>query len=393
MGLIQVPAVSGGVASKSVKIASGSVGGTYTFNNTFDPGQYVVNQTAAASFTLGGTTVSNTSLTAINVTSSTSSLGINVAPIASWASSTGPTAVGTAEGGISLANSEYYVMGGNGYARTTNGTTWTTITSGSLTGECNTAFYNGVYVTGGYMNSYGQIYSSTDGLNWTQRVSSFGGAAGRPPKAVATSSGSTNKFVIAGNSGHMYYSTNGTSWTQGSNFSSGNITGMASNNTTYIACGSTSVYGSTDGQNWSTRTPASSPAEWYKVAFGNGLFVLVGAAGHINTSTDGTTWVNRTSTSGTTQAIRSVSYNASAGYPWMAGLGDGSAIFSTDGINWVSRTTAVGGVAYGINFINSEYRVINTGTAYRSASNINGSIASDYYVNFIGPSTTTTVTS
>jgi len=77
----------------------------------------------------------------------------------------------------------------------------------------------------------------------------------------------------------------------------------------------------------------------------------------------------------------------------MAGLENGSAIFSTDGTTWVSRTTAVGGTVYGIHFINSQFRVINTGDAYRSASNINGSIASDYYVNFIGPSTTTTVTS
>jgi hypothetical protein len=193
---------------------------------------------------------------------------------------------------------------------------------------------------------------------------------------------------------YMYYSTNGTSWTQGSDFSSGSITGMTSdNNTTYLACGGTKIYTSTTGAAWTERTPASAPGSWNKVAFGNALFVLVGNSGHINTSTDGTTWTNRTSTSGTTQNIKSVNYNASAGYPWMAGLENGSAIFSTDGINWVSKTTAVGGIAYGINFFNSQYRIINTGNAYRSTSNINGTIASDYYVNFIGPSTTTTVTS
>ena len=393
MGLNQVPVVSGGVASKSVKIPSGSVGGTYTFNNTFDPGQYVVNQTGSASFTLGGTTVSNTSLTAINVTSSTSSLAIDVSPLAAWTSGTFPTAVGNAEGGLSNANGVLFAMGGNGFARSSDGVTWTTITSGSLTGECNTAFYNGVYVTGGYMSSYGQVYSSTDGTTWTQRVSQFGGAAGRPPKAVASNSGATNKFAIAGNSGHMYYSTNGTSWTQGSNFSQ-QIFGMTSNNTTYVAVGAGSLIStSTDGQNWSTRTQASSPGTWYDVAFGNGLFVAVGDSGHINTSTDGTTWVNRTSTSGTTQSIRDVSYNASASYPWMASLANGSAIFSTDAINWVSKTTGTLETAHGIEFFNSAYRIIAGSSAYRSTTNINGSITSDYYVNFIGPSTTTTVTS
>jgi hypothetical protein len=394
MGLQQIPAVSGGVASKSAKISSGSIGGTYTFNNTFETGQYLVNQTAAASFTLGGTAVSNTTLTPINITSSTSSLAIDVSPIATWNSSTGPTNVGTAEGGLSVANGFLYAMGGNGFARSSDGTTWTTITSEAITGECNTAFYNGVYITGAYKSSYGRIYSSTDGINWTERVSSFGSSAGRPPKAMATAPNATNKYIAGGNSGHFYYSTNGTSWTRGTDFSSGSITGAASdNNTTYVVCGSTYVYSSTNGNTWSTRTAASSPTSWHKVAFGNGIFVLVGDGGHINTSTDGATWTNRTSTSGTTQNIRSVAYNASAEYPWMAGLQNGSAIFSTDGINWISRTTAVGGIAYGINFYNSEYRVINTGTAYRSTSNINGTLSSDYFVNFIGPSTTTTVTS
>jgi hypothetical protein len=394
MGLNQVPAVSGGVASKSAKIASGATGGTYTFNNTFDPGQYLVNQTAAASFTLGGTAVSTTTLTPINITSSTSSLAIDISPIATWTSSTGPTTVGTAEGGLSIANGVLFANGGNGFARTSDGTTWTNITSGSITGEANTIFYNGVYVTGGYISSYGKIFSSTDGTTWTERVGTFGGAAGRPPKALATAPNATNKYIAGGNSGHFYYSTNGTSWTQGSDFSSGSITGAASdNNTTYVVCGSTSVYSSTNGNTWSTRTAASSPTAWNKVAFGNGIFVLVGDGGHINTSTDGATWTNRTSTSGTTQNIRSVAYNATAGYPWMAGLANGSAIFSTDGINWISRTTAVGGIVYGINFYNSQYRVINTGNAYRSTSNINGLLSSDYFVNFIGPSTTTTVTS
>lgn len=392
MGLTQVPAVSGGVSSKSVRIASGSVGGTYTFPNTFGVGQYLVNQTAAASFTLGGTTVSNTSVTPINVTSSTSSLSIDVSNIASWSTATAPS-VGNPEGGFSVENGILFAMGGNGFARSSDGTTWTQITSGSLTGECNVAFYNGVYVTGGYMSSYGQVYSSTDGTTWTQRVAQFGGAVGRPPKAVASNSGATNKFAISGNSGHLYYSTNGTSWTQGTNFSQ-TIFGMTSNNTTYVACGSGSLIStSTDGATWTTRSPASSPGTWWDIKFGNGIFVVVGDSGHINTSTDGITWTNRTSTSGTTQSIVSVFYNASAAYPWMAGLNNGAAIFSTDGFNWTSRNTGNGSSNYAIAYFNSAYRVMDTGANYKTTTNINGTTTSDYYAQFIGPSTVTTVTS
>jgi hypothetical protein len=393
MGLSQVPAAQGGVSGKTAKIASGSTGGTYTFNNTFDVGQYIVNQTAAASFTLGGTTVSNTSITAINVTSSTSSLAINLSPIASWTSGTYPSVGSNPEGGLSIVNGFLYTMGGSGYARSSDGTTWTSITSQSITGECNTAYYNGVYVTGGYMNSYGQVLSSTDGLNWTQRIAQFGSAAGRPPKAIGVSTGSTNKFVVVGNSGHVYYSTNGTSWTAASNFPD-NMNGCTSNNSTYVVVGSTNrIYTSTDGASWSQRTAASSPGDWWDVEWGNGLFVAVGDGGAINTSTDGITWTNRTSTSGTTSRIRDVAYNASASYPWMACMDNGSAIFSTDGINWTSKTTGLTTTAYGIDFYNSAYRIIGSSSGYRYTSDINGTIASDYFVNFIGPSTINTVTS
>jgi hypothetical protein len=382
--------ISSGLPGISAKIPSGSTGGTYTFNNTFDVGQYIVNQTAPASFTLGGTTVSNTSITPISVTSSVSSLSINASPIAAWTNGTFPTVVGTAEGGLSVANGFLFAMGGSGFARSSDGTTWTTITSGSIMGECSTAFINGVYVTGGYMNSFGQIFSSTDGINWTQRVSQTGNAAGRPPKAVATSSGSTNKFVVTGNSGHTYYSTNGTSWNF-VNMADG-MNGATSNNTTYIIVGGSNlIYSSTNGQTWTQRSSASSPGSWYDVAWGNGLFVAVGDSGHINTSTDGASWTNRTSTSGTTQAIRDVSYNASASFPWMASLQNGSVILSTDGINWILRTTGTTSPGYGIEYFNSQYRLIAGNNAYRFTSNVDGSLQSDYFVNFIGPSPITTL--
>ena len=77
----------------------------------------------------------------------------------------------------------------------------------------------------------------------------------------------------------------------------------------------------------------------------------------------------------------------------MAGLANGSAIFSTDGATWTLRTTGLSSDVYGINFFNSQYRALNLGTAYRSASDINGTTSSDYFVNFIGPSTITNVTS
>jgi hypothetical protein len=54
-----------------------------------------------------------------------------------------------------------------------------------------------------------------------------------------------------------------------------------------------SIQTSTDGTTWTNRTTANTNAQ-NAVAYGNGLFVSVGVSGSFQTSTDGTTWINRT---------------------------------------------------------------------------------------------------
>jgi len=62
---------------------------------------------------------------------------------------------------------------------------------------------------------------------------------------------------------------------------------------------------SSDGTTWTERTSGTS--EYLRgVTYGNGLFVTVGWEGTILTSSDGTTWDNRTS--GTTNTLYGVTY-------------------------------------------------------------------------------------
>jgi len=388
MALNQVPASTRG-GSFSARIPSGSSGVTYTFNNRFETGPYVVTQNQTASFALGGTTVNTTSFTLLNVSTATSSISIDTSPIASWSNST--TDISSIITGSyyrpTVVNGFLYVAGNQGWARTSDGTTWSA--AGSLQGvESNIGYVSstGTYVSGAYTSpdSQGRIYSSGDGVNWTSRINPVGGAAGRPPKAIATSTGSTQKVVVTGNSGHTYWSTNGTSW--GGNTQLPNLgTGAASNNSIYVIVGEASTYRtSASGDSWGGATIGSG-ITWNWIAHGGGLFVVVGSGGNLYTSPDGSTWTQRTS--GTTDTLNHVSYDASAEYPWMAITTGSRAIFSTNATTWVSRLTGGGN---GIAYFAGKYRAIGSGT-YRSSASIDGALASDLIVNFIGPSESKTV--
>ena len=63
---------------------------------------------------------------------------------------------------------------------------------------------------------------------------------------------------------------------------------------------------SSDGTSWTERTSGTSDY-LYGVIYGNGLFVSVGEEGIILTSSDGTNWTKRTS--GTSDGLTGVTYS------------------------------------------------------------------------------------
>jgi len=63
---------------------------------------------------------------------------------------------------------------------------------------------------------------------------------------------------------------------------------------------------SSDGTTWTERT-SGTQKNLIVVTYGNGLFVTVGYSGTILTSTDGTTWTERTS--GTSETLKGVTYS------------------------------------------------------------------------------------
>ena len=81
----------------------------------------------------------------------------------------------------------------------------------------------------------------------------------------------------------------------------------STDNTLYVSVGeSGTILTSSDGTSWDNRTSGTSK-HLKGVTYGNGLFVTVGDKGTILTSSDGTTWTERTS--GTSRYLQGISYS------------------------------------------------------------------------------------
>lgn len=100
-----------------------------------------------------------------------------------------------------------------------------------------------------------------------------------------------------------------------------------------VASGSAAAASSPDGVTWTARTLPSSAA-WYSVVYGNGIFVAIATNGNAASSLDGITWTART--------MPTADYWNSAAYGngVFVAIAENSnvAATSSDGITWIART-------------------------------------------------------
>jgi hypothetical protein len=110
------------------------------------------------------------------------------------------------------------------------------------------------------------------------------------------------------------------------------LSGVAYGNGLFVAVGAKgTILTSPDGVSWTKRTSGGNTL--VRVVHGNGLFVAVGAKGTILTSPDGVNWTARAS--GTDKSLFSVAY----GNGLFVAVGiDGTILTSRDGVNWTRRT-------------------------------------------------------
>lgn len=130
---------------------------------------------------------------------------------------------------------------------------------------------------------------------------------------------------------------------------------------------------------WSGNNVASAATTWttatsnttqpiYKVAYGNGTWVGAAEGGKVITSTDGSTWTERTVDPATTPYAQSFLNVTYGGGKWVV-VGNAGHIFtSNDGINWTEHSINTANNLSGITYANSTYVIVaNSGNIYYSS--------------------------
>ncbi|WP_457631287.1 WD40/YVTN/BNR-like repeat-containing protein, partial [Oceanithermus sp.] len=121
------------------------------------------------------------------------------------------------------------------------------------------------------------------------------------------------------------------------------------------------VVGPVPGSVWSWR----SGGVFESVAYGNGVYVIVGSDGAIVTSPDGASWTARGS--GTDAWLYSVTY----GNGTFVAVGDGGTILtSADGESWTAQTSGTSTLLYGVTFGNNTF--VAVGKSGRTVTSTNG---------------------
>ncbi|MFY7838730.1 MAG: T9SS type A sorting domain-containing protein [Lacibacter sp.] len=241
----------------------------------------------------------------------------------------------------------YIFTSGTDVYTSANGSTWTNSTASMILtlpnattqniGSPNQAFhgiYDGskIYLFGyaGYYSSYGSIFSSTDGINFTLE----------PKTAYIVAQGSAyinNKYFQYGNEG-VVASTNGTVY----KYPGGNYYSVASSGTAYVGVGMIGAAGiifhSTDFNSWSERTP-SVINELYAVVYNGSKFVAAGEGIVLESADNGLNW-SAIATPG--DVITGMTYGASqyvaAGYDINSYAA--KIMYSSDAINWTTANSA-----------------------------------------------------
>ena len=300
---------------------AGATGSSYTFTSaaTTDAGGYAV----IVSNAYGTATSSTVTLT---VTPAPSAPTITTQPtsqsvISSFSSSFSVSASGTAPFTYVWRKDGSTVVGGNSSSLTLNNTT--SANAGSYT----------VTIT----NSLGSATSTAATLTVNDPATTF-----TQRKRTSGSSNSLWSFaygnstmVAVGSPGLLYTSTDGVTWTQRASGTNEWIVGVAYGNNQFVAVGDNGrILRSTDGILWTYAANEGTIFRLNGVIYAGDRWVAVGENGVIVTSTDANTW--SPVLSGTTRFLHGLAYYEGC---IIATGGSGTILSSSDGLTWTARNS------------------------------------------------------
>jgi hypothetical protein len=277
-----------------------------------------------------------TSGNAITWTARTANLGTNILRAAAY--------------GLGL---RWVVVGDNGVVATSDdlAVTWTARNSGITGSDLLTATYgrDRTYVIAGTL---GRLATSNDGITWIQRTTGFG------TETIKSVTFGDDLFVAVGNAGTIAASTDAVTWVrQTANFGTTSINSAIFSNNLFVAAGGggnlvtgslsetprhslSRLYVTMANQNWVARDALAGAVTWATAGYGDGFFIIGGSSNTFSTSTDGITWVSRTT--GLGGDGRGLAYGNSV---YVFAGTSGTLRTSTNSITWTARTSTFGATA------------------------------------------------
>lgn len=252
--------------------------------------------------------------------------------------------------------------GATGPTLAKSGFTWTLRTTGFGSTSITSLATNGS--TNIASGNSGTLRSSTNDITWTLRTSGFG------TTNINSSTYFNNEFLIGGTAETV-------SWIlRTSGFGTSAIQGLTYGNGIYVAAVDSSGFlrASTDGITWVARTsPPISPFgdTQFGTYDGTNYFIVGGSVnpGRLLTSTNTIVWVLRTSGFGTSW-IGTISYGSDKTEKYIIAGQGGRLSSSTDSIRWTLRTSGFGSSSiFCSTYDGSSYYVGGSGTFLRASTN------------------------
>lgn len=247
----------------------------------------------------------------------------------------------------------------------TDGTTWSTVTTGSNEIFKDVTYNNGLFVVVGQdydfsINSWvGLIKTSSNGTTWTQRH--FGG------NVLQGVAGNANGFIAVGNSGTSMESSDGLTWTLGSTGTTITLYDITYHEDRFVTVGgdfSTTplvLYTLDNGNNWNDASSGADLANWHafrSVDYLYDRFVASGWYTELKYSTDkALTFTTQATTTYEVYgwAFGNGIYYAAAVY--RGGTNDNTPInlFSINGSDWFESTASNTAILYDALFFNDTF--------------------------------------
>ena len=226
--------------------------------------------------------------------------------------------------GVAYSGSVFVAVSSNCIIYSYDGITWTAEESSNF-GFSNVKYLNNRFLAGGDL---GRIGISEDGFNW-QRINL------ETRIGIRAFEYAYNHYLATGKRGAIYRSADGIEWELENNVAprdTATLHAITFGQNNFVSVGSYETTKSNDSENWEYTD--INTFSMNHIAYANNIFVAVGSNGKILKSTDGQTWIEKTS--GVSSSLRSVCFGA--GLFVICGS-SGTILTSENGETWTQQTT------------------------------------------------------